>query len=116
MKESIEIGELLSKPGEWHIIDVRSPGEFLAGHIPEAFNLPLFSNQERARVGTLYKQVNPEDSMKEGLSIAGLKMKYLVEQAASILSDKNKKSLIHCWRGGKRSEAIQWLFNFSGMP
>ena len=36
------------------VIDVRAPGEFAQGHIPGAFNIPLFDDAERAEVGTLY--------------------------------------------------------------
>ncbi len=116
MNNVIGIGDVLSELQDWHIIDVRSPGEYLAGHIPGAINLPLFSNVERARVGTLYKQVSPESAMKEGLTIAGSRMNGLLEQAAPFLKDTRKQILIHCWRGGKRSEAIHWLFTFSGIP
>jgi len=42
-------------------------------------------------------------------------MSQYVESARLALNDPTKKTLIHCWRGGKRSEAIQWLFNFSGI-
>lgn len=38
------------------ILDVRSPLEYLNGHIPGALNFPLFTNEERAEVGTLYKK------------------------------------------------------------
>ena len=51
------------------ILDVRSPGEFLQGHIPRASNLPIFSDEERARVGTLYKQTSREVAFLEGLDL-----------------------------------------------
>ena len=115
MNNVIGIGDVLSDLNHWQIIDVRAPGEFLAGHIPDAVNIPLFSDEERAKVGTLYKQVSPEAAMKQGLSFAGAKMNQILEQASLLPKDSNKTNLIHCWRGGKRSEAIHWLLTFSGI-
>ena len=43
-----ELDLVLSVP----ILDVRSPDEYKKGHIPGAHNVPLFNNEERARVGT----------------------------------------------------------------
>ncbi len=115
MNEVVKIEQVLPNMDNWVIVDVRAPMEFQAGHIPGAINIPLFSDEERARVGTLYKQVSPEAAMKEGLDIAGSKMNRLLEQAAPYVLDIKKEMLIHCWRGGKRSESVQWLFNFSGI-
>ncbi|MGV9013571.1 MAG: rhodanese-like domain-containing protein [Flavobacteriales bacterium] len=55
------------------VIDVRSPGEFKQGHIPGAHSLPLFSNEERAVVGTLYKKKGRDEALLEGLRIVGPK-------------------------------------------
>lgn len=94
------------------LLDVRSPGEYEKAHIPGALNLPLFTNEERAVVGTLYKQVSPEKAMLEGLEIAGSKMKWYVEQAHLLAPEK--KVVVHCWRGGKRSQSIGWLLGMAG--
>ena len=48
------------------LIDVRSPAEFALDHIPGAINLPALSNDERATVGTIYKQVSAFDARKIG--------------------------------------------------
>ena len=55
------------------IVDVRSPGEFEQGHVPGAVNLPLFSNEERAQVGTVYKQQGRQLAVQLGLELVGLK-------------------------------------------
>jgi tRNA 2-selenouridine synthase len=115
MNEDVHIRTYLDSPGHWQLIDVRSPGEFVAGHIPGAINLPLFNDEERARVGTLYKQNSPKAAMEAGLEIAGSKMKSIYEQGGRILKEQKKKLLIHCWRGGKRSQAVTWLMRFSGL-
>ena len=94
------------------LIDVRSPSEFQKAHIPGAVNLPLFSDEERAIVGTAYKQESPEKAMLLGLEFAGKKMRFYVEQAAFISPER--KILVHCWRGGKRSESMAWLLSLAG--
>lgn len=116
MGEVIVVQDLLEHWGRWQIADVRSPGEFLAGHIPGAINIPLFTDEERARVGTLYTQNSPDEAFSEGLQIAGLRMKGLVDEVKPLRTLENKEILIHCWRGGQRSKAVQWLYNFSGTP
>jgi tRNA 2-selenouridine synthase len=115
MKEVLTIKELITQLGQWQIIDVRSPAEFYDGHIPGAINIPLFTDEERAKVGTLYKQVSPESAMDAGLAFAGAKMKSLVRQGRAISQNSDSKLLIHCWRGGNRSKAMEWLFRFAGL-
>ncbi|HEY3385913.1 MAG TPA: tRNA 2-selenouridine(34) synthase MnmH [Saprospiraceae bacterium] len=115
MKEAVTIDEVLLHLEDWRIIDVRSPGEFSDGHIPGAINIPLFDNEERAIVGTLYKQKSPEAAFREGLKIAGSKMVELVDAVKPFRNKPGKKILIHCWRGGKRSRAMEWLYSFSGI-
>lgn len=110
------VKDLIEHWERWQVVDVRSPGEFRAGHIPGAANIPLFSDEERAIVGTLYTQNSPEEAFREGLRIAGLRMQGLVDQVKALDGTPGKEILIHCWRGGQRSKAVQWLFNFSGTP
>jgi tRNA 2-selenouridine synthase len=94
------------------LLDVRTPAEFGEAHIPGAHNLPLFSNEERAEVGTLYKQVSPKKAFLRGLEFVGPKMRELVEQAEA-LAPAGKVQL-HCWRGGQRSSSVGWLLDLSG--
>lgn len=115
MNSAVSMSLVLADREAWQVIDVRSESEFAQGHIPGAINIPLFNDVERARVGTLYKQVSPEAAMKEGLIIAGQKMVDLAEAGKKASRRTSKKLLIHCWRGGKRSEAIEWLFRFTGL-
>ncbi len=94
------------------IIDVRSEKEYNQGHIPGAFNLPLFNNEERGVVGTLYKNSGREASVLKGLELAGPKLADFVKQLHKITDQK--KILVHCWRGGLRSESMAWLFQVAG--
>ncbi|MCU0319784.1 MAG: tRNA 2-selenouridine(34) synthase MnmH [Flavobacteriales bacterium] len=96
------------------IIDVRSPGEFARGHIPGAVNVPLFSDQERAVVGTLYKQTGRDAAVLEGLRIVGPKLASIVEQATAHAPERRIR--VHCWRGGERSGSVAWLLDKAGFP
>lgn len=94
------------------IADVRSPREFAQGHIPGAHPLPLFTDEERAIVGTLYKQQGRDAAVHEGLRIVGPKLTAIVENARGIAPDGRIR--VHCWRGGERSGSVAWLLDKSG--
>lgn len=94
------------------LLDVRSPKEYTTGKLPGARSLPLFTDEERARVGTLYKQDSPDSALLEGLDIAGGKMRWLVEEARRLAPDN--KVVVHCWRGGQRSGSVAWLLERAG--
>jgi tRNA 2-selenouridine synthase len=98
--------------GDRPLIDVRSPGEFTRGHIPGAINLPLFTDPERAVVGTLYKQEGRDAALLEGLRITGPKLADLVEQARTLAPEG--RIGVHCWRGGERSASVAWLLEKAG--
>jgi tRNA 2-selenouridine synthase len=92
---------------------VRAPAEYERGHIPGAVNLPVFDDQERARVGTAYKQRSKAEAMEIGLDIVGPKMSGFVKSAKEIAVEG--EVLIHCWRGGMRSASMGWLLETSGL-
>lgn len=94
------------------LVDVRSPGEFARGHIPGAHSVPLFTDEERASVGTLYKQTGRDAAVLEGLRIVGPKMAGIVEQARALAP--NGRIAVHCWRGGERSGSVAWLLDKAG--
>ena len=112
MLEKINAIQIADYQEDRTIIDVRSPSEFLQGHIPNAINIPLFSDEEREKVGTIYKRASPEKALLTGLDFVGRKMtKYigLAKKAAP-----NRKIIVYCWRGGKRSGSLAWLFDLAG--
>lgn len=94
------------------IIDVRTPAEFKQGHIPGAYNLPVFSNAERHQIGWSYKNEGPQDAIHLGLQFVGPKLQHLVRDACRIAPDRRVQ--LYCWRGGMRSESVQWLLELSG--
>ena len=116
------------------VLDVRSPGEFLHAHIPGAYSLPLFTDEERKVVGTAYKQQSRETAIKIGLDYFGVKMRRMVEEVENLVKSreavKPKKNignadeqkmpnqpvvLVHCWRGGMRSAGVAWLLDLYGI-
>jgi len=104
MPLDISIAEYFSAPKALPLIDVRSPGEFAKGHIPEAVNIPLFSNEERAHIGTVYKQQSREKALEIGYQYVQPKLQWFLEEARK--AGKGGKVTVHCWRGGMRSHAF----------
>jgi tRNA 2-selenouridine synthase len=112
MIHSITINDLMSLKEPPPLADVRTPAEFGHGHVPGAFNLPLFSNEERVRVGTTYKQVGKEAAILLGFDLTGPKWSGFIKQALEIAPQK--KIALHCWRGGMRSGAMAWALDLYG--
>ena len=113
------------------MLDVRSPGEYAHAHIPGAYNLPLFTDEERKIVGTAYKQQSRQAAIKIGLDFFGVKMRSMVEEVEKLVVDwkalvgnevhqttNNQRPttniIIHCWRGGMRSAGVAWLLDLYG--
>lgn len=91
------------------IIDVRSPAEFTEDHIPGAISAPVLNNEERARIGTLYKQVSPFEAQRLG---AALIARNIATHLETLFHERPRewKPLIYCWRGGQRSGAMAHIF------
>lgn len=94
------------------LLDVRSPGEYEKAHIPGALNLPLFSDEERAQVGTLYKQQGREAAILLGFDLTGSKWRGSIEAALKMAPDQ--KVILYCWRGGMRSGIMAWALDLYG--
>ena len=110
------------------LIDLRSPAEFAQGHIPGATNLPLFDNDERAEIGTLYKQQGRQAAVLQGLALVGPRMVSLGTALLAALAEHRTASSaaaqphnapclrLHCWRGGMRSGSVAWLAGQLDLP
>jgi tRNA 2-selenouridine synthase len=97
------------------VFDVRSPKEFISGHIPGAYSLPIFSDEERAEIGTAYKQIDRQTAIKIGLKYFGSQLNQYVETVEGITKKHQTNAIyLHCWRGGMRSSAMAWLLGFYG--
>ena len=95
------------------IIDVRAPAEWAEDHIPGAISLPVLDDDERARVGTIYKQVSPFTARKVG---AALVAKNAAAHLEGPLADKpgGWQPLVYCWRGGQRSGSFASILSQIG--
>jgi tRNA 2-selenouridine synthase len=87
------------------VIDVRSPAEFALDHVPRAVNCPVLDDVERARIGTMYKQVSPFDAKKEGAAIVSKNIARHIEERFRGRG-REWRPLVYCWRGGQRSAAM----------
>ena len=125
MIQKITIEQFLEMSGEYPVLDVRSPGEYHHAHIPGAYSLPLFTDEERKVVGTAYKQQSRQIAIKIGLDFFGVKMRKMVEEVEALLSATKRSKLnneqritnsvlVHCWRGGMRSAGVAWLLDLYG--
>src|SRR5690242_14687557 len=87
------------------IIDVRSPAEFEEDHIPGAINCPVLDNEQRAQIGTIYKQASPFEAKKIGAALVAENIgRHLRERFLD--RPKTWKPLVYCWRGGNRSGSM----------
>ena len=87
------------------ILDTRSPAEFAEDHVPGALCCPVLDDEERARVGTIYKQVSPFEARKLGAALVAHNIAMHLEVSFAG-KPKGWKPLVYCWRGGKRSGAM----------
>jgi tRNA 2-selenouridine synthase len=110
----IPLNEFLELAQSHPVFDVRSESEYKYAHIPGALSLPIFTDEERAIIGTAYKQVSRESAIELGFRFFGPRMNDYVKTVQSLGIMQQSTILIHCWRGGMRSEAMSWLMNFYG--
>ena len=87
------------------VIDVRSPSEFSLDHVPDAVNCPVLDDAERARVGTLYKQVSTFDAKKAGAALVSKNIARHIEERFRA-QGHDWRPLVYCWRGGQRSASM----------
>lgn len=113
MIQSVDIQEFLELSKLIPIIDARSESEFESGHIPSAHNVPILNNEQRKIVGTLYKQNGRETAVFKGLEFLGPNMSARLKKGVKIAL--NGQVLVHCWRGGMRSEFFAFLLKFYGL-
>ena len=95
------------------IADVRAPAEYARGHIPGAVNVPLFTDEQRAEVGTIYTKKGQKAAVELGFSLVDGRMDAL--RRALLALAHSGAVRIHCWRGGMRSVSVAWLAARSGV-
>ncbi|MRH44160.1 tRNA 2-selenouridine(34) synthase MnmH [Aquibacillus halophilus] len=108
---SIEDLTSLQQKEKVALIDVRSPSEFNHSTIPGSTNIPVFTDGERAEIGTLYKQKSIEAAKQRGLEIISAKLPNFINQFNTISEPK----VVFCWRGGMRSKTAATMIDLMGM-
>jgi tRNA 2-selenouridine synthase len=112
MVTKLSVEDFLLQSAAHPVIDVRSPAEFGHAHMPRAMSLPLFTNEERAVIGTLYKQQGRETAMMKGLEYYGQNMQRIIAELKKETNDRHL--FIYCWRGGLRSGVAGWMLDLFG--
>jgi len=112
MVRKVNIAGFLHKAKECLVVDVRSPKEFADGHITFSINIPLFSDDERAVIGTLYQKQGRDPAIIKGLDIALPKVFQFVDSLKQ--SVHGPQVAVYCWRGGMRSELMAEVFSRAG--
>ncbi len=112
----LTFAELVSELNQFdQIIDVRSPAEFALDHLPGAINCPVLSDEERVRVGTMYKQINAFEAKKVGAALVARNIARHIEEQF-LGHGRDWKPLIYCWRGGNRSGSMALILAKIGWP
>ena len=103
----------LRRHGFDEVIDVRAPSEYAQDHLPGAISLPVLDDAERARVGTIYKQISPFDARKIGAALVARNAARHIEE---VLMDRpgGWRPLVYCWRGGQRSGSFATILGQIG--
>ena len=106
----LDVEQFLALREKLPVIDVRSEGEYEAGHIASAVNVPLLNNGERVIVGTIYKQQGQYEAIKAGFKAVGPRLLEIIEGADKYGSE----FIVHCWRGGMRSSNFCQFVGMAG--
>ncbi|MGJ9381573.1 tRNA 2-selenouridine(34) synthase MnmH [Salipaludibacillus sp. CF4.18] len=115
MLPTIQYHELLEHPH--YLIDVRSPAEFEEFHEPGSINVPLFTNDERAQIGTLYKQESPEKAKEIGVNIYSKKLpEFYAKWMKFNEKYAPKTAVVACARGGMRSASFVSVMHAMDIP
>lgn len=115
IREDIDISEVLENGfSTYNIVDVRSPLEYAEDHLPTAINIPILDNDERREVGIIYKQQGPVMARMRGVELLSPRLPQFIKDFYE-KTDRRKKTVIYCWRGGLRSFAALNLTKIAGI-
>lgn len=112
--KDISVQELISSK-EFIPVDVRAPIEHRDSAIPGSVNIPLFTDEERQEIGTLYKQSGEEAAKWRAMEIVSPKLPHLLGEIKD-LKKSGAEPVIHCWRGGMRSRSVASFLEYAGIP
>jgi tRNA 2-selenouridine synthase len=110
---SITYQEYLTNHNSVPVIDVRSEFEFSKGHIPQAKNIPLLTDEQRKEVGRVYKNKSKQNAVVLGIKLIGPNLEKLVLEY--IAESSKNQIILYCHRGGMRSQSVAWLCEQCGL-
>lgn len=110
---AVTLDEFLTLRKDLPVVDVRSQGEFQQGHMRKAINIPLLNNEERIAVGTDYKQKGQQEAIRTGFKLVGPRLSDIISETERLIP--NKELLVHCWRGGMRSNNFCQFVQMAGL-
>jgi len=114
MIRDCSIEKFLENKERYLTIDVRSPGEFADSHIPGSVNIPLFTNEERALIGTIYKQEGQKEAKWKAMEIVSPKIPDMLARIQEI-EESGLEPMVYCWRGGMRSQSVATFATLAGL-
>ncbi len=97
------------------LIDVRSPCEHEAERLPDSINIPLLTDQERAVVGTIYKDEGEVVARRHALKLIAPKIPSMIDEILALRTLHGQATVVYCWRGGLRSESVASLLSMAGV-
>lgn len=112
--KDISVQELINSK-EYIPVDVRAPIEHRESAIPGSVNIPLFTDDERQEIGTLYKRSGEEAAKWRAMEIVSPKLPRLLGEIKK-LKKSGAEPVIHCWRGGMRSRSVASFLEYAGLP
>lgn len=96
--------------GDVPLLDLRAPVEFTKGAFDNAINLPLMDDDERRKVGIIYKEKGQDAAIALGNGLVSGDIKKTRIKAWQSFAKNNPKGYLYCFRGGLRSKTSQdWL-------
>ena len=95
------------------VLDARSPAEYGQDRLPQAQNWPVLDDDERAEVGTEYKQISAFQARKHGAAKVARRIADLLD-AHTADKPREWQPLVYCWRGGQRSGTLAWFLDQVG--
>lgn len=105
--------EIFLEDKYYFLVDVRSPGEFREASLPGALNVPLFNDEERARVGKVFKDEGVLEAKLKGVELVSPRLHAMLETI--VRQAGNSPVCLYCWRGGMRSKMLALLLDFMGL-
>lgn len=97
------------------MMDVRAPVEYEKGAFPCATNIPLLDNEQRAIIGTQYKQHGQDSAIELGWTLATPAIRQQRARDWLEFTNKHPNGYLYCFRGGLRSRLSQQLIADAGI-